>query len=421
MTVVTIDPATGVLVAGGKRTFPIGVSNPPPAGAEAPSGKAGLAELAAGGVSFVRSGTAEWTVELLPGQIAAERARLDAAAAHGLGCWVWLGNLGNLPAAAGSPTERSLTRVVNALKGHTALLAWKGVDEPRNPFRGADWIRPAGMVRAYAKVKSLDPNHPVVVIQAPRGTVAQLTPYRPSFDVTGADIYPLAYPPGAHADTGNKDISVVGDIAAKMVAAAGTKPIWMTLQIAWSGTTPSRQHPDIVPRFPTLHQERFMAYQAIVNGARGLTFFGGHLTQVATPDDAKAGWNWTFWARVLKPLLNELRSPAIAPALVAPDAKAKVTAGAKDVEVVVRRDGGFVYVIAVRRGNTTTSVGFSGLPATSGGTAITRGQVLSEYVQEPPPPPIEPGRQAFREVKVANGAFRDWLGPHDARVYRFVL
>ena len=65
-----------------------------------------------------------------------------------------------------------------------------------------------------------------------------------------------------------------------------------------------------------------MAYQAVVNGARGLTFFGGHLTQIATPADAQVGWNWTFWNRVLKPLLSELTSSAVAPALVAPNAKA---------------------------------------------------------------------------------------------------
>ena len=77
----------------------------------------------------------------------------------------------------------------------------------------------------------------------------------------------------------------------------------MTLQIAWTGTTPTQQHPEVVPRFPTLHEERFMAYQAIVNGARGLNFFGGHPTQIADPADAESGWNWTFWSRVLRPLL----------------------------------------------------------------------------------------------------------------------
>jgi len=60
-----------------------------------------------------------------------------------------------------------------------------------------------------------------VIIQAPRSTVAQLTPYRPTFDISGADIFPIAYPPGEHSDLGNRDISVVGDVSRKMVRAAG--------------------------------------------------------------------------------------------------------------------------------------------------------------------------------------------------------
>jgi hypothetical protein len=34
---------------------------------------------------------------------------------------------------------------------------------------------------------------------------------------------------------------------------------------------------------------------------------------------------------------------------------------------------------------------------------------------------IGAGRQAFRSLAAAGGGFRDWLGPHDARVYRFSL
>ena len=47
--------------------------------------------------------------------------------------------------------------------------------------------------------------------------------------------------------------------------------------------------------------------------------------------------------------------------------------------------------------------------------------MLFEYVQQPPPPPIGAGTQALRQVAVSGGAFRDWFGPHDARVYRFEL
>ena len=101
----------------------------------------------------------------------------------------------------------------------------------------------------------------------------------------------------------------------------------MTLQIAWTGVVRSQQRPAVVPRFPTSQQARFMALQAIVNGARGLVFFGGHLTQVCTPADAKAGWNWTYWDRILRPLVVELSSDDVRPALVAPKAKATVKAG----------------------------------------------------------------------------------------------
>ena len=403
MSVVAVDRSTGALVVEGRKVFPLVLSDGPPLGAKAPDGGDAFAEIAAGGASFIRVGRPHWSLESIDEQIAAEREVLDAAAAHGLHCWLQLGNVPDLPAAALSPNRRMLTSIVGQLKDHPALGAWKGIDEPANPNRPAR-VPVAGLVRAYRALRAADPNHPVVITQAPVGTAAQLIPYRPAFDITGADIYPVSYPPGKHAG-GKHDIGVVGEITRKMVRAAGSKPIWMTLQIAWSGVIPTERHPANVPRFPTLSQERFMAYQAIVNGARGLAFFGGHLTQIARPADAKAGWNWTFWERVLRPLLEELTSDSLAPALVAPNARNRVKASAKDVELVTREAGRFLYVIAVRRGSATSRVGFSGLPA-----RLTGGEVLFEY-----------NDQAFRTVKVANGRFRDWFGQHDARVYRFQL
>ncbi len=404
MSVVAVDRATGALLLEGRKVFPLVLSDGPPPGAKAPDGGDAFAEIAAGGANFIRVGRPHWSLESIDQQIAEEREVLDAAAAHGLHCWLQLGNVPDLPARALSPNRRMLTNIVGQLKDHPALGAWKGIDEPANPNRPAR-VPVAGLVRAYRTLRAADPNHPVVITQAPVGTAAQLVPYRLAFDITGADIYPVSYPPGKHAGGGKHDIGVVGDVTRKMVRAAGGKPIWMTLQIAWSGVIPTERHPANVPRFPTLSQERFMAYQAILNGARGLAFFGGHLTQIARPADAKAGWNWTFWERVLRPLLEELTSDSLAPALVAPNARSRVQASAKDVELVTREAGGFLYVIAVRRGSATSRVGFSGLPA-----RLTGGAVLFEY-----------NDQAFRTVKIANGRFRDWFGQHDARVYRFRL
>jgi hypothetical protein len=427
VTPVTIAP-TGVLRIDGSDVFPIGFSNPPPLGRQAPSGKEGLQELKAGGASFIRTGRADWSLPSIDAQIAAERQLEDAAATHGLHCWLWLGETPNLPTQPGSANEQLLTRITGAFKGHPGLGAYKGFDEPRNPFRGDNWIRPAGLKLAKTKLAALDPAHPVVIIQAPPSPVADLVPYRGSFDITGADIFPVAYPPGRHIDGPggpvpgtNRDISLVGDVTRKMVQVAGGAPVWMTIQIAWTGTITSQSRPEVVPRFPTLPEERFMAYQAIVNGARGLMFFGGHLTHNVRPRDAQAGWNWRFWELVLRPLLAELTSTAVNPILVAPDAAATVTASASDIELVARQDDRFVYVIAVRRGGATTQVGFAGLPRKRDGSPITDGQVLFEYVQDPLPPPLGAGQQVFRSVGVTNSSFKDWFGPHDVHVYRFVI
>jgi hypothetical protein len=122
-----------------------------------------------------------------------------------------------------------------------------------------------------------------------------------------------------------------------------------------------------------------------------------------------------------KPLLQELSSTAVPPALVGKDAKPQVKSAAKDVEVLTRREGRFLDVLAVRRGGATSRVGFTGPPKKLDGRPLTDGQVLFESVQEPPLPPVGAGRQAFRSVGAAAGGFRDWLGPRDARVDRFSL
>jgi len=397
--------------------FPIGLTLGPPVGSKTPAGRDGLDEVHANGVTFVRTGLANWSGEFLDGQLAQQRGLHAQVAERGLQTWLWLGDVPDLPGPPGSNNEQLLRRIVTAFRSDRSLFAWKGYDEPRNPFRGANWIRPAGLVRAHAVIKSLDPERPVVIVQAPPSPLAHLVPYRPALDIAGIDIYPVSYPPGVHAGGGVRDINVVGQMARKIRAAAGTKPFWVTLQVAWSGIAPTRDRPAIVPRFPSLLQERFMAYQAIVNGARGLIFFGGHLREVMTPDDAASGWNWTFWRRVLRPVVSELGSPALEPALTAPNAPTQVAPRPADpqLEVLTRRTSRYVYVIAVKTGGTVKQVTLGGLPR-----GAQRGEVLFEYVQEPLPPPVT-GHQVPRPVSVRNGTFTDWFAPYDAHVYRFPL
>src|SRR5919204_3764119 len=252
MSVVTIDATTGCLVVGGAKLFVVGLSEAPVSDGLTRDGRNAWAEISSAGVNLVRSGLRSWSLAQIDAQIAAERARMDDAMARHMYCWPRLGNAGNLPTTAGSVAEQLLVKIANGLKTHDRLLAYKGVDEP-------SWggVAAGGLVRARTKLRTVDTDHPIVITQAPLGPVASLVPYRPAFDITGADIYPVAYPPGLHSDLPNKDISVVGDVTKKMVDAAGGKPIWMTLQIAWSGITPNQQNPDRVPRFPGLQEERF--------------------------------------------------------------------------------------------------------------------------------------------------------------------
>ena len=78
-------------------------------------------------------------------------------------------------------------------------------------------------------------------------------------------------------------------------------------------------------------------------------------------------------------------------------------------------------MLAARRDGGTSTVGFTGLPSKHDGQRLTRGEVLSEWVQDPPPPPLGAGRQVLRAVTVENRGFRDSFGPLDARIYRFRL
>ncbi len=380
-----------VLEINGRKVFPIGFTLGPPPDGKTPEGKDALAELHDAGATFLRTGPwgdAKWD----DAGFAQERRRLDAAAKHGLYTWTFLDEAAGVP-EGDAGREALLRKVVAAFKDHPGLGAWKGADEPSWGKRPV-----APLVRTHRLLKELDPDHPVVIIQAPRGTNDDLRPYNDACDIVGTDIYPIAYPPGHHSDRPNKELSMVGDFTRSMRELAGDRlGVWMTLQIAWSGVLNEGK----TLRFPTFPQERFMAYQAIIAGARGLMFFGGHAPKALSPADAALGWNWTFWRRVMRPVLEEIgdQSP-LQPALVAADSKIPViSSGAEGVEFVVREAGKDLFIIACLRDAATVRVKFTGLPPDLG---------EGELMFEPP-----------RKVIAKDGIFTDWFGPYEVHVFRF--
>jgi hypothetical protein len=239
----------------------------------------------------------------------------------------------------------------------------------------------------------------VWIVQAPRGSVETLRPYNETYDIGGIDIYPVSYPPGTHSIDANKEISMVCDFAQRIARTVeGRKPFWMTLQIAFSGTV----KPGKTLRFPNFPEQRFMTYQAIINGARGVVYFGGQLPQTLNERDTTLGWNWTYWDNVLRRVVEEVgdHSP-LQPALVAPDSKLAVQVKDSNagIECLVRESGKDVYLLACKRSGSTAEVEFTGLP-----TDLTTGDVLFE----------EP-----RKIHGNAGSFKDWFGPFEVHVYRF--
>lgn len=378
----------GVLVIAGVKVFPIGFTTSPPPESQAPSGQNAIQELAEAGATFLRAGplAEPWTEQ----RFEAEQRMEAAAAKYGMHCWL---NLREAAAAKTPQSEALLRRIITTFRDHPGLGCYKGEDEPE---WGKAKLEP--LQRAYDLVRELDPHHPVVLIQAPRGEMENLRRYNAVGDIVGFDIYPIGYPPGANSQfvATNHEISMVGDYTRRAVElAAGRKGVWMTLQIAWSGVV----KPGKTLRFPTFPEERFMAYQAIINGARGLMFFGGALPGALAPADRARGWNWRFWNRVLRPVVEEIgsRSP-LYPALLAPESGIPIRVQGGGVEFCVREVGSEIFLLACKRDSTTELVHFSGLPVARGAAEV--------LFEEP------------RVADVKDGTLSDWFGPFEVHVYR---
>ncbi len=395
---ITIDPC-GALVVDGQKVFPVNLTVIPPPDAKAPNGKPAYEEFRDGGAMFMRTGGPNWDDRTVEQELRYQ----EAAAKGGMRCCPWLGwELCNIK-AGDQKREQQLRAVIDRLKASPGMGLWKGADEP-------EWGKkpPADVANTARIIHEADPDHPIWLVQAPRGTVESLKRYDAGWDIGGIDIYPVSYPPGRHTVEANKQLSMVGDFTRMIRDVAGPKPFWMTLQIAFSGTTP----PKGIIRFPSFFDQRFMAYEAIINGSRGLSFFGGGLLPTLNERDHRLGWNWTYWEKVMKPLLQELGSGSpIEPALVAPDSKRAITvAGEKSprssivpdaspIEFLAREVGDDFYLLACMKEGPGIQVRFSGLPE-----SCATGQVVFE----------EP-----REVTAKNGSFTDWFVQYDVHVYRF--
>jgi hypothetical protein len=289
---VAVTNANLALTINGKAVFGMAVSPGPAVGAMAATGIDALDEFRSGGIQFYRipvSPTWKATSNTLnSAMIATNQAALDWCATHGMYSLLNLNDLSYFT-STDTNTPALLETVVNMWKNHPGLGMWKNKDE-------AWWggTSEADLQRGYDIIRTQDTNHLVEQTHAPRGQVSDLQPYNNAASVLMVDNYPVVVPAGSASNppVTNTQVSQFGDWTAELAQVAnGSRTFWMVEQIAFSGTAP----PSHVLVFPTFQQERFMTYQAIVNGARGLMFFGGNLSSTLTnATDAALGWNWSF-------------------------------------------------------------------------------------------------------------------------------
>jgi hypothetical protein len=395
--VTTLDP-NGTVVLNGARVFPIVLAKGPPRDGTTPTGANALAEVVGAGVNFFKVGpaTTTWT----SADITDANLWDQAAAAQSAYTWINLSTLSQ--ATPGSTTDSLLQQVVTTLKsdptGGAGIGMWKGADEP---FWSG--IAPSALQFAFCRSTSrgdpswcageptLDQDHLWVTVEAPRGTASDLAPYSPVTDSHGEDEYPITL------NNSNPDLHQVGAWTSTIGAATPNHAVWSTLQICSSGSYDANGNYVL----PTRLQERYMIYDAIINGARNLAFYGGNNANCWNSTDAAFGWNWTFWNGVLKGLVQEInaRSP-IAPALVNPGSTKTLTSDDGTTEVISRQGAtsNDLWVIAARAGTGSQTVTISGLPS-----GFTSGDVYTEN----------------RSVNVSNGSFSDTFGQWDVHVYHF--
>ncbi len=267
----TLAQPDGLLAKDGQPLFPIGFY-------ELPKDDAALQAMADAGVNVVRCHS---------------RADLDRALAAGM--------LGIRPLGFQQGPTDAFKKQVQEVADHPALVAWEGPDEVVWNFtaysglfkklgihkvEGAWWKQtPEAVAYAEEKAAEIIPNmrnavamireldktrRPVWINEAQKSDTAYVRQYLDFVDITGCDIYPV--------NERNRRIERMGTTTERWKQVGRGKPVWMVLQ-AFSWNELGDYYGAKTTVYPTFAESRFMAYDVIAHGARGILYWGSHYLQ----------------------------------------------------------------------------------------------------------------------------------------------
>jgi len=137
---------------------------------------------------------------------------------------------------------------VTEFRNHPALFAWMVMDEPALHHKTKEEL-----VEAYRLVRTLDPVHPVYMVEALPGSYSFTEKVT---DIFATDVYPIPRNP----------ISIVGERVALAKQLAGEhQPVMNVMQAMYN--------PPNWPVLTTIEQVRNMIYQSLASGAQGMGYY----------------------------------------------------------------------------------------------------------------------------------------------------
>jgi hypothetical protein len=141
-------------------------------------------------------------------------------------------------------------------------LFWEFQDEPL-----LNKVSIEGSRKGYQLVKREDPHHPMLVVEWP-GAASRFHLWKGIGDVFATDLYPIPRE-RKYGPLPNHDITQMRDYLQALRKAHGDRPLLLVLQAwAWEPLKDGEHG------YPTPQESRFMAYQAVIHGAKGLHYYG---------------------------------------------------------------------------------------------------------------------------------------------------
>lgn len=277
----------GLLIKDGKRLFPIGWYS-------LPKDNASLKELADAGINIIRCNSKE---------------ALDRVHAVGIQGW--------MPMPLQGGVTEAFRKMVQSVAGHPALAIWEGPDEIVWSFTQASELKMQGswakqtpervqyareqsakimpkMIEAISYIRSVDPNNLQVWInEAAMSEAFYVRQYLDAIDITGSDSYPI------RAET--RKIEEMGFLTERWNEIGKGKPVWMILQ-AFSWPELGGKYKDRPAAYPSFDESRFMAYNVIAHGARGVFYFGADY--LTSEDCRQSLYSVTSELHALQPFLT---------------------------------------------------------------------------------------------------------------------